>query len=57
MSLIFDKKKLTSKEPWNQIILYLDKIFSDNFEIHEKVGFGEDDPPEILLRGLENIQT
>lgn len=56
ISLIFDKKKLTSKEPWNEIIYSIDKIFSEHFEILEKVGFGEDDSPEIIMRGLDNLQ-
>jgi hypothetical protein len=50
--LIFDKKKLNSKEPWNEIISNIEKIFSDNFEILQKVGIGEEEPPEIIMRGL-----
>lgn len=55
ISLVFDKKKLSSKEPWNEITQSIDKNFSEYFEMTEKVGFGQDDPPELQLRGLESI--
>jgi len=45
ISLVFDKKKLTSKQPWNEICTNIDKIFEENFEISEKVGFGEEKSP------------
>ena len=31
LSLVFDKKKLNSKEPWNEIISNIEKTFSENF--------------------------
>ena len=33
LSLVFDKKKLTSKEPWTQICSTLDRVFEERFEI------------------------
>jgi hypothetical protein len=53
--LVFDKKKLTSKQPWNEISTGIDRIFSENFEISEKVGFGEEKSPEIMLRCYEKV--
>ncbi len=53
ISLIFDKKKLTSKEPWKEIVSNIRKIFEENFDVAEKVGFGDpENPPEIVMRGL-----
>lgn len=56
ISLIFDKKKLTSKEPWKEIVSNIRKIFEENFDVAEKVGFGDpENPPEIVMRGLQNM--
>jgi hypothetical protein len=56
LSFIFDRKKITSKAPWVKIYTNIEKVVEENFEVHEKFGYGESEqPPEIALRCFAKV--